>query len=194
VLDNVTIIIPVAPEEEAHKLLIDCLSQTNAEIIISSKNGRAKSMNDGANKATKEFLWFLHADTFVTTQNMHALDKALKIKPQAMHYFKLKFKSFGLVVLNAWGANIRSALFNLPYGDQGLCLSKEDFNDMGGFDEKIALGEDLLLVRKAKKNNIAFNRVPSTLITSARTYEKKGWLKTTMLYQRHLFKLLRIKL
>lgn len=194
VLDDVSIIIPTAPNETAHLSLIEILSKTDAQIIVSSENGRAQSMNIGAQKAEKQYLWFLHADTFLTDKNLSALENSLQQYPEALHYFPLKFTPSGLPSINGWGANIRSILFGLPYGDQAFCLLKEKFYQMGGYDENTPYGEDLLFIRKIKKRGVNLKKIPSYLLTSARTYQYHGWLKTTLLYQWRLQKLLRVKL
>ncbi len=192
VLDQVSIIIPLAPGETAHEQLLKDLKHCGAEIILSSEEGRAQSLNAGAGKAQRQFLWFLHADSRVSQENINILQRCLKREPDALHYFFLNF-GFGLTALNAWGANVRSVFFNLPYGDQGFCLSKENFEKLGGYPQA-DYGEDVLFVRKAKKTGMALRYVPSKLRTSARKYRAKGWLKVTLLHQWMLFKLLVVKL
>ena len=189
---TVSIIIPVAPEETAHEKLLKDLENCGAEIIVSSEGGRAQSLNVGAGKAQREFLWFLHADSRVTAENMQILQRCLKREPTAAHYFFLNF-GFGLHAFNAWGANVRSVFFGLPYGDQGLCLSKENFEKLGGYPEATC-GEDLLFVRKAKKAGVPLRYVPSKLRSSARQYYEQGWLKLTIVRQWQFWKLMRQKI
>ena len=50
-LDNVSIIIPVALNETAHEILLKDLESCGAEIIVSSEGSRAASLNVGAEKA-----------------------------------------------------------------------------------------------------------------------------------------------
>ncbi len=192
-LEQVSIIIPTAPDEPALETLLDNLQEVQTEIIVSPEGTRAKSLNAGAAKAQNELLWFLHADSRVTKENILALDKALQQKPDAMHYFNLAFDDKGLHGLNAWGANIRSSLLAMPYGDQGFCISKKLFDEVGGYPEDVPYGEDLLFVRRARNNGIRINRVPSKLTTSARKYREQGWLKLTLLRQWQLLMLLRQK-
>lgn len=195
-LSNVSIIIPIAGGETAHEnLLKDLESFTKgggAEIIVSSEGSRAKSLNAGAAKASREFLWFLHADSRVTQENIDILKRCLKREPEALHYFLLRL-GYGRPALNAWGANIRSVVFGLPYGDQGFVISKAQFEKIGGYPE-YAYGEDLLFVRKAKKIGVRVAFMPSKLSSSARKYRDQGWLKTTLKHQWMLLKLLRHKL
>jgi glycosyltransferase involved in cell wall biosynthesis len=194
VLDNVSIIIPTAPDETAQQLLLNDLKQLNNEIIISAEGSRAKSLNVGAVKASDDFLWFLHADSRVSTENIIALEQALKKRPNVLHYFDLAYDGGHLTNSNSLGANIRSRLLRLPYGDQGFCISKSLFNEIGGYPENVAYGEDLLFVRLAKRKGIKLNRIPSKLLTSARKYKHYGWLKLTLLRQWQMAKLLTMKL
>ena len=191
-LDRVSIIIPLAPDETAQDTLLKDLKGCGAEIIVSSEDTRAKSLNAGAKKAQKEFLWFLHADSRVTSENIGVLERCLKREPQALHYFFLKF-GYGFAAFNAWGANVRSAFFALPYGDQGFCLSKDVFETIGGYPDT-DYGEDVLFVRRAKKADVPLRYIPSKLRSSARKYYEQGWLKVTLCHQWMLFKLLRQKI
>ena len=193
-LDRVSIIIPLAPGETAHKRLLDDLKPFRAEIIISSEGSRAKSLNAGAAKANNPFLWFLHADSRVSAENLVDLEQALARRSNALHYFDLAYEEGGLAALNACGANIRSRFFDLPYGDQGFCITRTLFEKIGGYPEDVPYGEDLLFVRQAKRQGIRLNRIPSKLKTSARKYHKHGWLKLTMLRQWQMMKLLRQEL
>ena len=194
VLEKISIIIPLAPDENAHERLLDDLKPLNAEIIVSSEGSRAKSLNAGVAKARHNFLWFLHADSRVSTDNIDALQKALARRSNALHYFDLSYEEGGLARLNAWGANIRCHLFELPYGDQGFCISKTMFNKIGGYPEDAPYGEDLLFIRLASQAGIGLNRIPSKLRTSARKYHQHGWLKLTLVRQWQMIKLLRQEL
>ena len=103
-----------------------------------------------------------------------------------MYYFSLKFDDGRILRLNSLGANLRSRLFSLPYGDQGYCLSKDLFIRIGGFPENVEYGEDLYFVLKTKKLGIPIINIPNYLITSSRKYLNNGWLITTLLHQKKL--------
>lgn len=193
-LDEVSIIIPLAPLEAAHERLLDDLKHVKCQIIISSESSRAKSLNAGAAKARNPFLWFLHADSRVSAENLAFLGRAVTEKPNALHYFDLAYEKGGLAALNACGANVRSQLFGLPYGDQGFCISKTLFEEIGGYPENMPYGEDLIFIRCAKRAGIRLRRIPSKLKTSARKYHKRGWLKLTVLRQWQMLKLMGQKL
>ena len=193
-LKNVSIIIPVWKQgTELQKLLSD-IEPFGAEIIQASEGSRAKSMNAGADKASREFLCFLHADSRITQENVDSLVQSINENPKAVHYFDLVFEKAGLSAWNASWANLRSSYFKLPYGDQGLCVSKSQFNLIGAYPEDTPYGEDLLFIRKAKQLEVAILSTKSKIISSARKYHTQGWLKTTFSHWAIMVELLRKKI
>jgi len=193
-LENISIIIPVAHDETHLDVLLSELAGCGAEILTPRDKKRAENLNTGASEARRPYLWFLHADSHVDDRNFQALQKAIDCKPDALHYFTLDYGSKGPVQWNAHGANIRSRLFGLPFGDQGLCLSKAVFQRLGGYPEHCDYGEDLLLVRKARKANIEINHIPVKLKSSPRKYQETGWLKLTARRQIQMMQLMMQKI
>ena len=185
---QLSIIIPLAPDEtQQQQLLADLATNSlQAKIIQTSEENRATSLNLGAKQAMGQWLWFLHADSRINQDNLRALKNSLNQDQDrlALHYFDLGFKDSGpLLNSTALGANLRSRLLGCPYGDQGFCISKQLFLDLGGFPENRPYGEDLLLVWRAHQTGVPLQRIPSTLFTSARKYRQQGWLKVTLLHQ-----------
>jgi rSAM/selenodomain-associated transferase 1 len=207
-LEDLSIIIPVGPAETAWQELLNdlLLLPIRCEVLVVgvealpaefsdlkarfphcearwlvSRLGRARQMNLGAMFARRRFLWFLHADSRLTANALASLDRAVRNNPEAIQYFDLAFHDDGpaLVRINAWGANLRSRLLGLPFGDQGLCLSKEQFRCLGGFDESLKFGEDHLLVWRAHQNQVMVRPTGGRVTTSARKYVHNGWLPTT---------------
>lgn len=185
--EQVSIVIPVYHQEDRLETLHADLApiRHKAEILICEEGSRAKSLNAGAGRAQRPFLWFLHADSRVNAGNLDSLSKAIEKNPDMLHYFDLAFAADGPAIarLNAFGANLRSRIFGLPFGDQGFCISKDRFGAAGFYREDLPYGEDLMFVWKARQKGIRLNRIPSKLITSARKYRQHGWLKLTALYQ-----------
>ncbi len=177
---SISVIIPLAPNEIQPKSLLASLPE-NTDIILSQKEGRAASLNHGAAQAKGEYLWFLHADSELSTQAWRKLITAIKQKPNALHYFRLAFFSGSdKMKINAWGANFRSSVFGCPFGDQGLCISSALFDQLQGFPEDLEYGEDHVFVWKARQQDISLNEIDATITTSARKYNNNGWLKTTL--------------
>lgn len=183
---NISIIIPVGPGENAFEALLGDLRpiEKEAEIIIIKGSARAQQLNDGAQKTTRDFLWFLHADSRLSPKTMEALLKSLSNNPHALHYFNLRFLPDGppFMLINEIGHRIRSEWMGVPFGDQGFCLSRENFAFIGGFPEDVAYGEDHIFVWRARQKGIKLRSTKAILKTSARKYRKQGWLKTTLLY------------
>ena len=143
--------------------------------------GRAVQMNCGASAARYSHLLFLHSDSRLNEMGIRKLIMSLNSFPEALHYFNLKFQdqSFLLMQLNQWGVYIRSHLLGIPFGDQGLCLKRDRFFELGGYDETAPYGEDHLLVWKARRNGIRLKCTGAAIETSARKYQQHGWLKIT---------------
>ncbi|MEQ8852071.1 TIGR04283 family arsenosugar biosynthesis glycosyltransferase [Gimesia sp.] len=144
--------------------------------------GRAVQMNQGAALAQKPILLFLHADSRLSARSVEKLFESLQKAPQAVYYFNLRFEdqSFFLMHANRWGVWLRSHLLGMPFGDQGLCLEKEAFHSLCGFDETAAYGEDHLLVWKARQAGLQLKCTGADIATSARKYRERGWLKVTL--------------
>jgi cellulose synthase/poly-beta-1,6-N-acetylglucosamine synthase-like glycosyltransferase len=148
---------------------------------VSATAGRARQMNAGARTAAGAWLWFLHADTRLTPEALPALARFLDAGEPALGWFRLRFGEDGpaLTRLNAWGANIRSGVFGLPFGDQGLVLPATCFAAAGGFDEAATAGEDHLLVWTLRGAGVKLSAIDAALVTSGRKYAKYGWAATT---------------
>jgi rSAM/selenodomain-associated transferase 2 len=208
---KLSVIVPVGPAERAWPALLGDLAplDTQAEIVLVSVTGeaprefdaaryglraparwletaagRARQQNAGAAVAQGESLWFLHADSRVPAETVKAaLDFAGR---DGLGYFQLRFMDDGpaLARLNALGARIRSRWLGLPFGDQGLMLARERFELLGGFDESLSCGEDHALVWAARRAGVPLVPLPSPVLTSARRYADRGWLRTTLRHAR----------
>lgn len=164
---------PVAPAQWPHSVtLFDVLSPP----------GRARQMNVGAGRACGYWLWFVHADSRLSAATLTALNAFLERDIDALAYFDLAFRRDGprLAALNAWGANLRSRVFGLPFGDQGLLVRASRFADFTGFDETRSCGEDHALVWTARTAGLPLLRIAAPIATSARKYSRHGWLRTTL--------------
>ena len=72
----------------------------------------------------------------------------------------------------AW-ANLRSDVFGLPYGDQGLLLQRSDYDRVGGYPDQ-PLMEDVALARSIRRK---IRRLPAFAFTGADKYQQQGWLR-----------------
>lgn len=153
--------------------------------LIAAEQGRAKQLNAGAAAATGRFLWFVHADSQLTPWVIKQLLQGLVAKPAALHCFELRFAGDGRgwTGINAAGANLRTRWLKIPFGDQAFCLSKALLQQLGGYDEGAAYGEDHLLVWQAHRQTVPLCYHRSAITSSARKYRQHGWATLTLRYQ-----------
>lgn len=200
---KVSVIIPLAPNESlsikftkqllalpnnwevlfGSPKMIDISILKNGNVkFISAQNGRANCLNEGAKHAKGEFLWFLHADSFLASGTISRLNKIVESNIRALYYFDLAYysKDCRLVKLNEWGAWFRCRCLKTPFGDQGFFMRKDLFNEFGVYSTDAPYGEDHLLIRKFRSNNVPIKPIGIKLYTSARKYELYGWFKTTI--------------
>jgi len=203
----VSIIIPIGPDEgpsppvfdalelipDDWELVVVCcelsdplnpIQSEHQVVLLQSKPGRASQMNTGAEVAAGETLWFLHADSIVSGEMIAALRQVVG-DPNGFYYFQLGFLADGSgpMGINAIGANLRSRILGVPFGDQGFVLTADVFRKLSGYDEYLAYGEDHVLVWQARLAGIKARCLPATLKTSARKYRRHGWLTLTWRYQ-----------
>lgn len=183
VLDDGDEVIFVSPNDNCSELVFE-LSKLEIRTScrwIQTSLGRAKQLNFGAKNATCEILWFLHCDSRISSAGIKNLKTSISKNTHQILFFDLEFlnDSPRLISINEIGAWIRSRVLRLPFGDQGFCLSKMTFAELGGYDEGALYGEDHLLIWKAHQKRIPVSCVGSGLKTSARKYTQLGWVKTT---------------
>ncbi len=200
---SISVIVPVAHPNESYQQLLEtvqdfdevheilCVSPSaesleipNNEKIqtVQSEEGRGRAMNKGAEKATGQYLWFLHADSSLSKEAFSYLHNSLQEDENRLYYFNLRFTkgASSLMCLNAIGANIRSVLFGSPFGDQGFCLKRVLFFQLGGYQEDALYGEDHLFVWQCHHHGIKVQSCGGVIETSPRKYSKNGWLSTTL--------------
>ncbi len=153
--------------------------------VINSPQGRASQLNAGAAAASGEYLWFVHSDSEISAASIAELTALLERKPnRELWFFRLAFNEGGplLMWLNAWGANFRSGVLGMPFGDQGFLIERTVFAELGGFDEGCAYGEDHLFAWSCRRNGVRLCMFHGTIVTSARKYQQHGWVRTTLLH------------
>jgi len=207
-----SIIVPLADDDALDRELLNLLDQAsvNHQVIVSTTAacssklparalqisgpaGRGRQLNRGGRAACGHWLWLVHADSQPEPDALTVVERFIGQSQDALGYCRLRFlpDGPGLVRLNAWGANLRSCLLGLPYGDQGLCLPRNWFERLGGFREDLARGEDLDLVVRARRAGLPMRAIATTLATSARRYRQQGWLRTTLNHQLAAWRLIR---
>lgn len=144
-------------------------------VQVSGAPSRGGQLARGAGAAGGEWFLFLHADSVLPDGWSDVV--AAQISAGHPAYFRLQFDIRGLApaVVAGW-ANLRSRLFGLPYGDQGLLISRADYEAVGGHPD-IPLMEDVALVRRLKGR---LKMLPLAITTSADRYRRDGWRRRGM--------------
>lgn len=143
-----------------------------AEVILSSP-GRAFQLRAGAAAARGEWLLFLHADTALSRDWPERAAAHMAARPGQAGAFRLKFRSdAGAARWLEARANRRARWLGLPYGDQGLLISRALYDAVGGYPD-VPLMEDVMIVRALGKRRIAI--MDAEARTSAAKYERDGW-------------------
>ena len=138
-------------------------------------------MNSGASIASGENLLFLHADATLPARFDVVIRNMLKGRCVA-GAFRLKI-DHDTRQLRAVArlANLRAKWLQRPYGDQGIFLPAKSFFQLGGY-RNWPLMEDFDFARRLRKlGPIGLAEVPVTV--SARRWQKRGVLKTTLMNQ-----------
>jgi rSAM/selenodomain-associated transferase 2 len=156
------------------------LAQPLCDCLVKSPKGRAVQMNAGARRANAPVFWFLHADSQLPRLAVEQIRNELTRNGHRWGHFeaRLSGSQFSLRIVERL-MNWRSRLTGIATGDQGLFVTRELFDSIGGFPD-IALMEDIAMSRKLK----AVGRpvcLSQQLVTSSRRWEENGILRTIVL-------------
>ena len=149
-----------------------------AHQVFVTEQGRATQMNHGAAFAKGEVLFFLHADSMLTTNAFQKLKEIVKESAYVGGAFRLQIDSNKLLLsIISQVVNLRSRFFHLVYGDQGIFVRKKNFLEIGKF-LITPLMEDVEFYGRlrASGKTVILNE---KILTSARRWEKEGILYAT---------------
>ena len=139
-------------------------------------------MNIGAQAAAGDILLFLHADTQLPENFEKSIRYAITRDGFAAGAFRLHInsESLGLRFIELV-ANWRSRYLQTPYGDQGIFVTKNLFQKIGGYADMVIM-EDFELIRRLKRKGkiIILNQ---SVTTSPRRWHNLGIFKTWLLNQ-----------
>ena len=150
--------------------------------VEACNSGRGAQLNHGARLASGRILLFLHADTELpadfATPLLHCLNKTSTLAGA----FSLTIQDAGLLLQAVcFGANLRSRLLHLPYGDQAIFIRRDDFLRLGGFPEAPIM-EDFIFIKRARQEG-RITTLPQRVTTSARRWQRLGAIRTTLINQ-----------
>lgn len=145
--------------------------------IVRAERGRAKQLRAGAAGAKGKWLLFLHADTSLApdwVEETRRFVTAPQSRKKAAAY-KLAFDDASPQArrVEFW-ARLRARVMKLPYGDQGLLISRFFYDGIGGYPD-IPLMEDVEIMRRIGPRRLVL--FEALAVTSAEKYRRDGYDK-----------------
>lgn len=144
-------------------------------VVVSACRGRGVQLIAGAAAARGDWLLFLHADTRLGEGWRNAVARHVAKGPDRAACFRFRLDDA------AWQARLiergvaaRVRWLALPYGDQGLLISRALYEAIGGYCP-IPLMEDVHLVRRVGRSRLRVLDVPA--VTSAERWRRDGWAR-----------------
>lgn len=150
--------------------------------VVRAPRGRARQMNAGAAAARGALLLFLHADTLLPPGYADEVQRLVQRPGVVLGAFRLGIdhpgRAFRVV---EFGANLRSRLLGMPYGDQAMAIRATDFFRLGGFPD-LPFMEDYEFVRRVRHAGRVAT-AGSRVRTSARRWVQRGVWRLTAIHQ-----------
>lgn len=156
--------------------------QSGAEVIEAAR-GRGVQLKSGAARARSPWLMFLHADTQLepgwereVRQHIERIEEGRRTDKAAAFRFLLDDEGWKARSLERAVA-ARSRMLALPYGDQGLLISRQLYVAIGGYAD-LPLMEDVDIVRRLGRKRLHIFR--SGALTSAARYRQDGYARRVL--------------
>ncbi len=140
--------------------------------LVPTEGTRGARLAGAVKSASGEVLFFLHADSRPHPDALARI-RAAVAGGAAAGAFSLAYAGAGtaLAWVAAW-ANLRSRLFRLPFGDQGLFCRRDAYAMAGGFRD-MPVCDDLDFVRRIRRAG-RFVILPEKTVTSPRRFIENG--------------------
>ena len=153
------------------------MAENVGAVVVTGAPGRGGQIARGVAAAQGDWVMVLHADTQLGAGWVEAVERLMARAASGeacAGYFRLRFRAKGLAprFVAGW-ATARSRLFGLPYGDQGLILSRALYYQVGGMPD-LPLMEDVAIARALRGKLVALE---AEAATSAARYEQGGWIR-----------------
>lgn len=173
--NNVAEVIVVDGESTDNTIAI--ASSCGAKVIRTKKVSRAAQMNLGAEEASGDILYFVHADVKLIPTFAEDILQAIQ-EDYIAGCYRYQFDSPKRILK----INAHFTRFNRLFcrgGDQTLFILKDLFKALHGYDEYFVVMEDYDLIRRIQKK-YAFKIIPKNILVSARKYDSNSWLRVQL--------------
>ncbi len=141
-------------------------------LVVSGAASRGGQLQRGVAATQGAWVLVIHSDSVLPQGWAEAV--MTQMQTGAPAYFRLRFDARGLApVWVALWANLRARWLGLPYGDQGLLITRADYDAVGGYPDQ-PLMEDVAMARALRGR---LHHLPLSITTSADKYQRDGWLR-----------------
>jgi rSAM/selenodomain-associated transferase 2 len=149
------------------------IATATGALLIAAARGRGTQLAAGAAAARGAWFLFLHADTRLAPGWSDDVQRHMAADEFRAAYFRFALDDASGAArrverLVRW----RCRAFALPYGDQGLLVSRRLYDEVGGY-RPMPLMEDVDLIRRIGRRRLV--ELPSAALTSAARYRRDGW-------------------
>lgn len=151
------------------------IAERNGAVVLKcDRMSRAAQMNQGAEIAKGDILYFVHADTLPPSKFYDSILKAFN-QGYGMGCFRFKFDSNRLLLkINSYFTRFDRMMFR--GGDQTLFIRRESFESIGGYKDEYRIMEEYEFIRRARKK-LKFRIIPRDVLVSARKYEENSYFR-----------------
>lgn len=152
----------------------EAIADAMGATFLRAPAGRGPQLVVGAEAARGDWLLFLHADTVLDPGWDDEVARFIeRAPPERAAAFRFALDDHaGAARRLEWIVGLRSRVLRLPYGDQGLLISRALYRRIGGFSP-MPLMEDVDLVRRIGRRRLDLLRTPA--VTSAERFRQRGY-------------------
>lgn len=148
--------------------------------VIVGPRGRGPQLIAAAAAARAPWLLFLHADTVLedgwVEEARRFMARSGSEDRAAVFTFAFDDDSLAARHVTFW-VGLRCRILKLPYGDQGLLISRALYDALGGF-KPIPLMEDVDLVRRIGGHRLTV--LSTRAVTSAARFRREGFFRRSI--------------
>jgi rSAM/selenodomain-associated transferase 2 len=148
----------------------------DVKILHSSQRGRGQQLQIGGGAARGEILWFVHADTIVSSNAIREIKQVLKDSRVVGGNFTIRFDGERFAAKFLTWLYPKLNLLGLIYGDSAIFVRREIYEQIGGF-RAFPIFEDLDFVERLRKTGEIVT-LSSVVTTSSRRFENKSFVFT----------------
>ncbi len=142
--------------------------------VVTSQSGRGNQMSAGAESATGDLLFFMHADTVVAEKTGRKVRQFFSKSTNKICTLRLRFttRNPAYKVLG-WATRLDGRLFS--YGDQGIIVRRSLYDQIGGMPKQ-ALFEDVEFLSRAR-TKARISSLRAKIYVSNRRFKRNGLVR-----------------